>query len=399
MPPSPSYAPPLPVPSPVTDVAVVGVHATKQAKIADRSVLSLCLEAAFGALADAGLDLSDVDGISARWPGPGGTVFHPGSVDWTGLLGIPVRWVQDTYPQGIPAALDAAVAIAGGLCHTVLVVGGQAAIRESAAAVADYTRPANEFVEPWGAFTQVHFALLAQRYLHHFPDVRHDVAQVAAMIRNNGHVNPDAVLSGRGPYSADDILDSPLVTEPLHLLDVCLATEGAAAMVLTRRDRAVDTRRPVWLLGGGSEWYRQQYVDPPRYDAVWALGRDAGDRAFAAAGLGRDDVDVAQLYDINAFEVVRQLEALRFAEEGQGPAFAVERGFGLDGGFPVNTEGGLMSYSHIGWGGPTLKIVEAVHQLRGEAGARQVEGAEVCLATGAGAGAQYFNVLLLGADR
>ena len=393
------YASPAPVPSGLRDVAVVGVGTTPQTKIAHHSAVSLCLQAASLALVDAGMAITDVDGISARWPGPGGTVFHPGSVDWTGLFGIPVRWVQDTYPQGVPAALDAAAAIQSGLCHTVLVIGGQAAIRSQGAAVADYTRPSNEFVEPFGAFTQAHFALLAQRYLHEHPDVREDVAHVAATIRNHGHRNPDAVLAGRGPYSADDVLASALIATPLRLLDVCLATEGAAAMVLTRRDRAVDTRAPVWLLSGGCEWHRQQYVDPPRYEHVWQLGVDAAQRSFAAAGIAPTDVDVAQLYDINSFEVVRQLEALGYADRGQGPAFARETGLGLDGGLPTNTDGGLLSYAHLGWGGPTLKISEAVHQLRGEASGRQVRDAEVALVTGAGAGAQYHNLLLLGADR
>ncbi len=394
-----TYASPPPEPTGVQGVAVVGVGTTAQAKVADRSTLSLCLEAARRALADAGLTVDDVDGLAARWPGPGGTVLHPGSVDWTGLFGLPVRWVQDTYPQGIPAALDAAAAIKAGLCHTVLVVGGQAAIRSQAAAVADYTRPSNEFVEPFGAFTQAHFALLAQRYLHEFGDVREDVAAVAATIRNHGHRNPDAVLSGRGPYTADDILASEPIAEPLHLLDVCLATEGAAAMVLTGTERARDTRAPVWLLAGGCEWYRQQYVDPPRYEEVWRLGADAGQRSFAAAGLAPGDVDVAQLYDINSFEVVRQLEALGYAPRGEGASFARAVGLDLDGGLPTNTDGGLLSYAHLGWGGPTLKVVEAVHQLRHEAVGRQVTDAEVALVTGAGAGAQYHNVLLLGADR
>jgi acetyl-CoA acetyltransferase len=380
----------------IRDVAVVGVATTTQARQLGRSALSACVEAARAALGDAGMSVADVDGIAGRWPGPGGTVMHPGSVDWTGLLGIPVRWVQDTYPQGIPAALDAAAAIAAGLCDTVLVVGGQASIRDDAGSVAAYTRPDNEFVAPWGAFTAVHFALVAQRELHRRPEVRQAAAEVAATIRNHGHANPAAVMHGRGPYTADDVLDAPMITSPFTLLDLCLATEGAAAMVLTRADRAVDTRAPVRVLGGACEWYRQQYVDPPRHDEVWRIGADAAARAFGTAGLVPGDVDVALLYDVNTFEVLRQLEALGFCGEGESSGFVAEAGIGLDGALPVNPDGGLLAYSHIGWGGPTLKIVESVHQLRGEAGDRQVAGAEVAVATGAGSGAQYHNVLLLG---
>jgi acetyl-CoA acetyltransferase len=377
-------------------VAVVGVYATAQRRHLGRSAISVCLEAALGAIRDAGLQVSDIDGIAARWPGPGGTVMHPGSLDWTALLGIPVRWVQDTYPQGIPAALDAAAAIAAGLCRAVLVFGGRASVARESGSVADYTRPENEFVAPWGAFTAVHFALLAQQYLQRYPQARIAAAEAAATIRNRGHGNPDAVMFGRGPYTAEDVLAAAPIATPLTMLDLCLSTEGAAAMVLARRDVAVDTRAPVWILGGGCDWYRQQYVNPARYDQVWTVGADAAARAFGMAGVAPKDIDVAQLYDITSFEVLRQIEALGFCGPGEASDFVREVGIGPEGGLPVNTDGGLFSYSHIGWGGPTLKIIEAVHQLRHEAGARQVAGASLALATGAGAGAQYHNTIILG---
>ena len=126
------------------------------------------------------------------------------------------------------------------------------------------------------------------------------------------------------------------------------------------------------------------------------IGADAARRAFAEAGLTPRDVDVAQVYDVNSFEVIRQYEALGFCQPGEGAAFAADVGIGLDGGLPTNTDGGLMSFSHIGWGAPTLKIIESVRQLRGDAGDRQVPNAQVAVACGAGAGAEYHNVLLLG---
>lgn len=382
--------------TPLQRARIVGVHATDQARALDCTALSACLEAALGALADAGLTPADVDGIAGRWPGPGGTVMHPGSVDWTSLLGHPLRWVQDTYPQGVPAVLDAAAAIAAGLCHTVLVVGGQAAIR-SGGAVAAYTRPDNEFVAPWGAFTAVHFAMVAQRQIHLHPGYRQAAAEAAATIRNRGSANPAAVLHGKGPYTAADVLDAPMIASPLTLLDLCLATEGAAAMVITSADRAADTRAPVRVLGGASEWHRQQYVDPARHEDVWTVGRDAAAHALATAGLTPEDVDVALLYDINSVEVLRQLEVVGLCGPGEAAGYMADVGIGEDSAVPVNPDGGLLSYSHIGWGGPTLKVVEAVHQLRGEAAGRQVDGAGVALVTGAGSGAQYHNTLLLGA--
>lgn len=380
-------------------VAVVGVGLTEQRRRLATTTLSACLHAARLALADAGMTVSEIDGIAARWPGPGGTVFKPGSADWAGLLGTPVRWVSDTYPQGVPAALEAAAAIGAGLCSTVLVVGGQAGELQDAS-VASYTRPENEFVAPWGAFTAAQFALVAQRYLYRYRVPWEDVAAVAATIRNYGHRNPDAVMHGRGPYTVDDILAAPPVASPFTRLDLCLASEGAAAMVITSTERAGDCPRPVVeILGGGCEWYRQQYVQPARWDEVGLIGADAAARAFSQAGLTPADVDVAQLYDVNSFEVVRQFEALGFCAPGEGAAFARDTGLGPGGGLPTNTDGGLLSFSHIGWGAPTLKIVEAVRQLRHEAGDRQVPGVRTAVVGGAGSGAQYYNVMLMGRGR
>lgn len=387
--------------TPLHSVAIAGVGVSELGKRVERTPLSLSLEAARNALADAGIEKGEVDGISARWPGPGGTVFVPGSADWANLLGIPARWIGDTYPQGVPGALDAAAAIAAGLCETVLVFGGQAGgLGTEGGSVADYTRPENEFVAPWGAFTTAHFALVAQVYLHRFGVGIEKLAQIAAEIRNTGSRNPRAAMYGRGPYTADDVLDSPMIAEPFTRLQLCLATEGAAAMVLTTVERAREICEvPISILGGGAEWIRQQYVNPPRYDEVGQVGSDAGRRSFEMAGLAPDDVDVLELYDINSFEIARQLEALGFCAPGEGADFALERGLGVDGDLPTNTDGGLLSFSHLGWGGPTLKVVESVRQLRGECGELQVPGAEVALLTGAGSGAQYHNVMLLGRDR
>lgn len=383
------------------DIAISGIGITEQARSLPRSTISVCLQAARAALADAGIDKSQVDGLCARWPGPGGTTLEPGSADWAGLLGIPVRWIGDTYPQGVPVALDAAAAISMGLCETVLVIGGQAGgAGRSAGTVVSYTRPENEFVAPYGAFTAAQFALVAQVYAHrHRPD-RGRIAEIAATIRNAGHTNEDAVLAGRGPYTAADVLGSPLVAEPFHLLELCLSSEGAVAMVITTLERARQgPHPPVVLLGGGEQWLRQQYVQAAHYDEVWLLGADAARRTWATSGLGPEDVDVAQLYDPNSWEIVRQFEALGFCAEGEGVDFALETGIGPGGRLPTNTDGGCLAFSALGWAAPTLKLVEAVHQLRGEAGARQVPGAEVALVTGAGSGAQYHNMLLMGVDR
>lgn len=383
---------------PLHDIAVVGVGMTPQARRLETDSLTASIHAAKAALEDAGIDHSEVDGICARWPGPGGTVFQPGSADWAGLLGIHVRWIGDTYPQGVPAVLDAAAAIATGQCHTVLITGGQAGVMAAEKGkVASYTRPANEFVEPFGSFTTAQFALTAQRYLHEHPYARDAMAEVAATIRNTGSGNPDAVMFDRGPYTAEDVLAAPKLVDPFTRLEVCLANEGAAALVVTSMGRATDLpSTPVRVLGGGSEWMRQQYVDPPRFEEVWDIGKDAASRAYGMAGIRPADIDFVQLYDVNSAEVLRQYEALGFCRRGEGGPFALDTGIGISGGLPTCTDGGVLSFSHIGWGAPTLKVIEAVRQIRGDAGRRQVAGAQVGLVAGAGSGAQYYNLLVLG---
>ena len=378
------------------NVAIAGVGLTKQAKSLDTDSIRICVEAVQLALQDAGMSMSEVDGIAARWPGPGGTAFDPGVVDWTGIFNQQFRWVGDTYPQGVPGLLDAAAAISYGLCNVAVIFGGQAGVLKNFE-LADYTQPNNEFVKPWGLFTAAHFAMVAQVYFQrHRPD-RRKISHIACEIRNAGSRNPQAVMFGKGPYSTDDITASPMICEPFHLLDLCLATEGASAIILTSLERAQDCpNAPVRILGGSSEWYRQQYVDPVRYDEVKNLGEDAFGRTFAYADMRPEDIDLFELYDINTWEIIRQFEALGLCDEGEGADFLYENGVGFDGKYPLNTDGGLLSFSHTGWGGPNLKIVEAVRQIRGQATGVQIDNPRSVLVTGAGSGAQYFNSAILG---
>ncbi len=378
------------------DTAIVGIHTTAQALQIDREPLSLCLEAALAAISDAGMRVSDIDGICGSWMGPGGTKLHAGSADWSTLLGTPISWKGDSYPSGVPALLDAAAAISAGLCQTVLVVGGQSRTRVPGSVIA-YTRPDNEFTAGYGSYTSVQFALVAQRYLHQFGMDPIRIAEVAAAVRNMGRIRPDAVMYGKGPFTAVDVQASPMIAEPFHLLELCLASEGAAAFVVTSMGRARDTRAvPIRVMGGGMEWARQQYVDPPVYSQVGRIGSKGIARATSLAGIDVKDVDVFELYDANAFEIIRQLEVLGLCAEGEGGDLVKERGIGIGPGqIAVNTDGGLLSFGHLGWSGPTLKVIEAVRQLRHEAPTSQVVDARAALVSGAGSGAQYFNMAIL----
>lgn len=380
----------------LSDVAIVGIHATEQGRqLPHRTSLDLAQEAVFGAIADAGLSPSDVDGVAADWPGPGG--HPPEGFSWARALGGPVRWVADSLldTSGARGVLKAAAAIDAGLCDVAVVGGGMAGVFGAGASIGAGTEPA-EFTDVWGGYVVPLFALVAAEHMHRFGTTSEHLATVAATVRNNGHTNPEAIMYGRGPYTVEDVLNSPMLATPLHRLDVCLAGEGGAAVVLARKDRARDLPHvPVTVLGGAMESVGGAYVMPPSYSEVGRLGADAAARAFRMAGLGPADVDVLSLYDPNSFEIIRQLETLGYCAEGEGGAYITDESIGLDGRHPVNTDGGCLSYAWNGTQQMTLKVIECVRQLRADA-VHQVADAQVTLAANAGSAASHYEIALFG---
>ncbi len=384
---------------PFHDVAIVGVHNTRQARVLegydDRSI---AFEAAIGAVADAGLTPRDIDGI-----------VGPLTSDYMFQARIGPAW-RSMSPLGIPAVLEGAMAIACGLASTVLVATGGAGSYTQRESTAPWTRPTNEFVAAYGMFTAAEFALMARRHMHMYGTPPEALAHVAATIRNNGHVHPDAVYHGRGPFTPEDILASRMVADPFHLLDCAMTSEGGTAMVLTRADRAADLPRPpVFILGGGTDHFGPSYQHPPAWDlggtrrpdlVAGMVGRRAAEESFACAGLGPGDVDVCEFYDPFSFEIIRQMEAYGFCGEGEGGDYVRSGVIDPGGRHPVTTDGGTMSFSH---GGAAVQLVQrvvrGVQQLRGECVSRQVDGAEVAMCTGGGAGALFTDVVLLGKDR
>ena len=380
------------------DVAIVGVHNTEQARVLEgHDSRSITFAAGLGALADAGLAVHDVDGVM----GQGGNDFlyqaRIGPV-WRSASGF-----------GLPGILDAAAAIAAGQATTVLLSAGSAGVYTERASTAPWTRPANEFVVPFGMFTAAEFALMARRHMHRYGTKPEALATVAATIRNNGHVNPAAVYYERGPFTPQDILDSRMVADPFHLLDCSMTSEGGCALVLTTAERARDLARPpVYVLGGSTDHFGPSYQHPPAWDlggrrrpdlVAGTVGRRAAEAAFAMAGLGPDDVDACEFYDPFSFEIIRQFEAFGFCAEGEGGDFVMSGAIEPGGRFPITTDGGLMSFSH---GGAMVQLLQrairGVQQVRRECATRQVEGAEVAMCTGGGAGALFTDVLLLGRE-
>ena len=382
---------------PFRDVAIAGVHNTVQARtLPDHDSTSIAILGALGALADAGIPPHDVDGVVgadcaqiALELGLGPCTRRPSSL-------------------GIPALLDAAALITTGQCTVVLLAAGGARIHTDRASTAPWTRPANELVVGYGLFTAAEFALMARRHMLTYGTTPEQLAAVAARIRTNGHLNPDAVYHGRGPFSPADILASRMIADPFHLLDCATTSEGGCAIVLTAADRAGLRATPVWIHGGASDSVGPAYTVAPVWDfrprpdspPAGLVGAGAARAAFAMAGLTPADVDVAELYDPFSFEIIRQLEAFGFCAPGEGGPFVEDGNIGPDARLPVTTDGGTMSFSHPGINAQQLqRVIRAVEQLRGSCASNQVQGAEVALCSNGGAGALFCDVLLLGTDR
>jgi acetyl-CoA acetyltransferase len=383
---------------PFRGVAIAGVFNTEQArKLEGRDSPSLAVEGALGALADAGIGIDEVDGVAGQF-----------AADM--VLGArmgPCSRKLSTH--GIPTVLEAASMIAFGECEVVVIGAGGAAMYTERSATAPWTRPANELVVGFGLFTAAEFALMARRHMLTYGTTREQLALVAATVRNNGHVNPEAVYYGRGPFTADDILESRMVADPFHLLECSMTSEGGCGLVLTTAERARDAAStPVWILGGAGDTYGPAYVVPPVWDLrgrdgdipAGYVGRRAARKCFALAGLGPGDVDVAEFYDPFSFEIIRQLEAFDFCGDGEGGPF-VDAGHIAPGGrLPVTTDGGTMSFSHAGLSAQMLqRVVRGVQQVRGTCPTNQVPGAEVAMCSNGGSGALFTDVMLLGAEQ
>ena len=344
---------------------IVGVATTEQARShAPRSGFSLGLEALRLALEDAGFEVGDIDGIASRvsdYPYDQMS-FRAEASAWAWQLKRPLRWSQSDTTVGV--LLDAASAIEAGLATTIALILGQARSRD-ARATAPWTRPETEFTGWTGSYTAVQYALVAQRYMHDYgPYALEAFAEAAAVIRNFGHLNPDAVYSGRGPFTARQVLDSREISTPLTMLMCSAVNDGACAVILSHKDRVRDRRRAVRIVAAAQMHSFPAYVEPPMPAAV------ADEAAYFkaslhGAGLSHNDIDVIEFYDNFASEVVIELERYGFCARGEAADLVRSGATRLRGQFPTCTDGGLLSYSHNGT--PALyRPVEAVKQLRGE---------------------------------
>lgn len=359
--------------------------------------MELLARAARAAIADAGLTLADIDGLctasasSTMWPMP--------VVEY---LGIRPAYIDGTMLGGssfIAHLLPAMRAIEAGQCSAVLVCYGSAqrtakfGRREIVAArryldPQPYEYPYDPMLPPSA------YALAASRHMHEFGTRREHLAAVAVAARAWAGLNPEAFM--RGPLTIDDVLGARMISDPLSVRDCCLVTDGGGAYVLVSAERARDLpQTPVYVLGNGTAVYNRQISAMP--DLTTTAAALSGRRAYAMAGIGADQIDVVQLYDAFTINTILFLEDLGFCAKGEGGPFVASGAIAPGGRLPVNTNGGGLSCVHPGMYG-IFALIEAVRQLRGQAGDRQVKGATTALAHGNGGTLSSQATAILGLE-
>jgi acetyl-CoA acetyltransferase len=346
------------------------------------------------ALDDAGLTLADVDGVC-----------HPmSSMAFAEYLGIHPRFTDSTMTGGSSFEVHlehAAAAIATGLCDVVVDVYA-ATPRSDRHRQSNRPRPqmpgpnpALEWEVPFGLRQPMGpYALAASRHMAVYGTTSEQLAHIAVSTRQWATMNPQARY--RDPITVDDVLESPLECAPLHRLDCCLVTDGAGAFVMTSAERARDLAKPpVFVLGAGTAHDHSMISQMP--DLATTPGVVSGANAFAMAGVKPGDVDLLMGYDSFTITALLHLEDLGFCAKGEGGAFAASGATAPGGTLPMNTNGGGLSFTHPGMYGMFL-ITEAVRQLRGEAGDRQVPNAEIAVAHGSGGVLSCMSTAVLGTE-
>jgi len=364
--------------------AITGIGCTEFTKRSGRTVRSLASEACLKAIADAGLLVRDVDGIMS---------FHfndsaPAMAVAT-EIGMPAAgYAVDLLAGGNGASLiplSAAAAIHAGLAKTVLcfrAMNGRSGFRlgsgrdMAAHGISQYTAPFG-----WISYPQA-MAMWCRRHMIEYGTSSDQLGEIAVTFRDHAALNPRAMQRGR--ITRQDYLRAKMIVDPFRMLDICLESDGACAVLVTSAERARDLRhRPVYIAGGaygGGPCQGEDLFDGLRWpDHSHNCFRYIASELWASAGVGPGDIDLAQIYDCFTYSVLMALEGLGFCEEGEGGAFVGGGRIARDGDLPLNTAGGLLSEAYIHG---LNHVVEAVEQLRGDAGARQIEGAELCLTTG-----------------
>ncbi|TAJ46916.1 MAG: hypothetical protein EPO52_15410 [Herbiconiux sp.] len=382
---------------PSGSVAIVGVYESPRRRAPGMHPFYIQAEVVAGALKDAGIEPHEVDGFATAAGLATESAWQFATAELAEYLGITPKWM-DNSDVGGPATLSqithAVAAINAGLCETVVISYG-ALGRSSLLPMPDYNSGHDgpgQWEVPYGLSTITAYALAAQRHMHEFGTKPEHFAQISVQARANAASNPDAMY--RDPITVDDVLNSALLSSPLHKFDCCVVSDSGGAIVLTSAKRAAQfTKQPVYVLGGG-EAIGQIQMNQMHDMTKTAAQRSARD-AFERAGITHDEVDVAQLYDSFTVTVLLALENLGFVGPGEAGAFIEDGNLAPTGSLPFNTDGGGLSSNHPGRRG-TLATIEAVRQLQGRSPGVQLDNPKIALVNGTGANLSTNSTLILG---
>ena len=363
---------------------IVGAYEHPLRKAPDKSVAQLHAECAKGAIEDAGLTKDDIDGYFCAGDAPGANVWSMAN-----YMNLKLRHVDSTDMGGcsyLVHVAHAAQAIAAGKCNVALVTlaGRPNSEGSSGTQVRDrgVNLPDAPYEMPYSPVTVNLYAMVAMRHMHEYGTTSEQLAWVKVAASHHAQHNPNAML--RNLVTVEEVVNSPMISDPLHRLDCCVVSDGGGALIVARPEIAKKLKRPLVKIAGAGETTKGQMggkVDLSYSGAVWT-----GPRAFEEAGVKPSDIKYASIYDSFTITVVMQIEDLGFCKKGEGGKFVADGNLiSGSGKFPFNTDGGGLCNNHPANRGGMTKIIEAVRQLRGEAHPKvQVKNCDLALAHGTG---------------
>lgn len=376
-------------------VAIVGIGQAGLGIAEGFTEMEILAQAAHAAVADAGLTMRDIDGLTTA------SVLAPmWAMPVIEYLGIKPSFIDSTMLGGssfVAHMMPAIHALNSGQCNAVLVCYGSTQRTSSisrkviAGVRRDFDPQPYEYpYEPLNPLST--YAMAAARHMHEYGTTRENLADVVVAARAWARLNPEALR--RDHLTREDVLAARMVSDPLSALDCCMVNDGAAAYVMVRADRAKDLPHPpIHVLGNATRVYGRQGSSLPSLTETAAV--ESGREAFEMAGVLPKDIDVAEIYDAFSINTILFLEDLGFCPKGEGGRFVADGGIAPGGRLPVNTNGGGLSCIHPGMYGAFI-TVEAVRQLRGDCGDRQVEGADLALVHGNGGTISSQSTAILG---
>lgn len=376
-------------------VAIAGIGVAGLGEAHGFTEAEILAQAAVKAVADAGLTMQDIDGLATA--SSSATMWAMPVAEY---LGIRPTFIESSMLGGssfLAHLLPAILALESGQCNAVLVCYGStqrtATFGRKEGVKARALLDPQPFEQPYSPLSPItSYALAAARHMHEFGTTRRQLAEVAVAARKWAQLNPEAMM--RDELSIDDVLSARMISDPLSTRDCCLVTDGAGAYVLVRSDRAKDLpQKPIYVQGNATAVWNRQISS--MHDLTTTAAAESGKRALDMARITLADIDVVELYDAFTINTILFLEDLGFCKKGEGGAFVENGGIAPGGRLPVNTNGGGLSCIHPGMYGIFL-LIEAVRQLRGTCGERQIANAERALVHGNGGTLSSQSTAILG---